>query len=164
MVVVVQWQCVCVRMRIFVCAFVRVCVCVRVCMFVCGCAFVYVCVCVCADFVWVLVSCVRFVYVNDLVLSPFKKVVTHQTQEQLLQSHIHVYAVITMFCQMKMIVDIIASGLPFASCFSLTMPTHAPAPQPLPGIRVAGGCLFCFLCSRPPASTPAPACPQVSIL
>ena len=46
------------------------------------------------------------------------------------------------------------------SCLSLTLPTHALAPQPLPGIRVAGGCLFCFLCSQPPASFDS--CPYLS--
>ena len=115
--------------------YVRVCVCacVRVCLYV----RMYVCVCV-------------FVYVNDLVLSSFKKVVTHQTQEQLLQSLVHMCAVIAVFRQIKVIVDIITSGLFFTSCFNLTLPMLAPAPQPLPGIRVAGGCLFCFLCSQPP--------------
>ena len=63
---------------------------------------------------------------------------------------------IMMFCQIKVMVDIIANGLPFTSCLSLTLPTHAPAPQPLPGIRVAGGCLFCFLCSQPPCSDSCP--------
>ena len=56
----------------------------------------------------------------------------------------------------EVIVDIIANGLPFASCLSLTLPTHAPAPQPLPGIRVADGCLFCFLCSQPPCFNSCP--------
>ena len=58
-------------------------------------------------------------------------------------------AVITVYCQIKVMVDIIANGLPFAS-FNLTLPMHAPSPQPLPGIRVGGGCLFRFLCSQPP--------------
>ena len=66
------------------------------------------------------------------------------------------YAIITVFCQIKVIVDIIASELPFASCFNLTSPMHAPAPQPLPGIRVAGGCLFCFLCLQAPCFDSCP--------
>ena len=64
--------------------------------------------------------------------------------------------VITVYCQVKVMIDIIANGLPFTSCLSLTLPTHTPAPQPLPGIRVAGGCLFCFLCSRPPGFDSCP--------
>ena len=57
---------------------------------------------------------------------------------------------------LKAIVDIIANELRFASCLSLTLPTHALAPQPLPGIRVAGGCLFSFLCSQPPCFDSCP--------
>ena len=71
-------------------------------------------------------------------------------------NHMYTCTVIMMFCQIKVIVDIIASGLPFASCLSLTLPTHAPTPQPLPAIRVAGGCLFCFLCSQTPCFISCP--------
>ena len=60
--------------------YVRVCVCVRACVFVC--TYVRMCVCLCATFLWVSKSDCVFVYVNDLVISSFKKVVTHQTQEQ----------------------------------------------------------------------------------
>ena len=71
-------------------------------------------------------------------------------------NHMYTCTVIMMFCQIKVIVDIISSGLPFASCLSLTLPTHAPAPQPLHGIKVAGGCLFCFLCSQTPCFDSCP--------
>ena len=102
-----------------------------------------------------------FLYANDLVSSSFKKVVAHQTQEQWMQSRVHMCAVITVYCQIKVIVDIIASGLPFTSCINLTSPVHASTPQPLPGVRVV---YFAFCAHNPPASTYAPACPQVSLL
>ena len=44
----------------------------------------------------------------------------------------------------------------YLRCLSLTLPMHAPTPQPLPGIRVAGGCLFCFLFSQPPCFDSCP--------
>ena len=48
--------------------------------------------CVCATYVLCGLSWVHFVYANDLVFCSFKNVVTHQTQEQRLQSHVHVYS------------------------------------------------------------------------
>ena len=108
-------------------------------------------------YIWLCV----FVYTNDLVSSSFKKVVAHQTQEQWMQSCVHMCAVITVFCQIKVIVDIIASGLPFTSCINLTSPVHASTPQPLPGVR---GVYFAFCAHNLPASTYAPACSQVSLL
>ena len=58
-----------------------------------------------------------------------------------------------------MMVDIIASELHFASCLSLTLPMHAPAPELLVVVYFA----FCAH-DPPPASTPAFAGPQVSLL
>ena len=68
------------------------------------------------------------------------------------QSHVHVCAVITVFCQIKVIVDIIASGLPFASCFNFTFPMHALAPQPLPWELS----ILLFLFSQPPCFNSCP--------
>ena len=81
--------CVCVCMCMCVC--VCLCVCARVCLCVC----VYVCmrVCVCVQHVYFVsfgVWLCVFVYANYLVFSSSKKVVTHQTQEQRLQSRVHI--------------------------------------------------------------------------
>ena len=61
-----------------------------------------------------------------------------------MQSRVHMCAVVMVFCQIKVIVDIIASGLPFASCFNFTFPMHAPAPQLLPSVLS----ILLFLCSQ----------------
>ena len=81
--------CVCVSACVHVC----VCVCVYVCMCVCLCVCVVCCVCVCVSVCLSVCLCVGgvlcatymfvcSVYANDLVFSSFKKLVTHQTQEQ----------------------------------------------------------------------------------
>ena len=130
-----------------------------VCLCVCVCVFVYVSVCVYATYV---LCGFRYLTVRFLCMWMIcSSVHARRWPHTKLQSHVHMCAVITVFCQINVIVDIIASGLPFASCFNLTLPMHAPTHQPLPEIRVV---YFAFCAHNPLASTPAPACPQVSLL